>query len=82
MQILMATKFKVAEHVLVPKHTRLSDKEKAELLEKYKISENELPRISFKDPVMQAMNVKPGDVVRIERESITTGVAIFFRRVS
>ena len=78
----MATKFKVAEHILVPKHTKLSEKEKADLLAKYAVTENELPRMSIKDAALQSMSVKQGDVVKIERNSLTAGTTVFYRRVS
>ncbi|MBI4449409.1 DNA-directed RNA polymerase subunit H [Candidatus Woesearchaeota archaeon] len=78
----MATKLKVGEHILVPKHIKLSDKEKAELLTRYSITENDLPRISIKDAALGALNLKPGDVVRIERTSITAGSSTFYRRVT
>ena len=45
----MAEKFDVSQHVLVPKHEKLNDKEKKQLLEKYKITINELGTISIKD---------------------------------
>lgn len=71
----------VTKHVLVPKHTKLSQKEKQELLEKYDISEAELPKISKKDPAIEHLNLKPGDVIMIERPSLTAGKAIFYRVV-
>lgn len=78
----MATKFKVADHTLVPKHEKLSDKARAELLAKYNISDNDLPRISIKDPAIQSLNVKIGDVVMVTRSSLTAGTSLFYRRVS
>ena len=73
--------FDVTKHVLVPKHTKLSQKEKENLFEKYDISEAELPKISKKDPAIAHLKVKSGDVIMIERESVTAGKAIFYRVV-
>ena len=39
------TKFKVEDHKLVPKHTKLSEAETKKLLEAYQITIKELPKI-------------------------------------
>lgn len=74
-------KFKIEEHVLVPKHSKLSDKDKKELLEKYQITLKELPKIMKKDPIVKELGVKPGDVVKIIRKSETAGESVFYRCV-
>ena len=74
-------KFKIEEHSLVPKHTKLSDKEKKDLLEKYQITWMQLPKISIKDPVAKNLNAKVGDVLKIVRRSATAGESIFYRCV-
>ncbi len=74
-------KFDIRKHILVPKHTKLSDKDKKKLLEKFNITHNELPRISPKDPAIIEMKLKTGDVIRIERDSRTTSKSIFYRAV-
>lgn len=71
----------VTKHVLVPKHSKLSQKDKKKLFEKYNISEVELPKIDKKDPAILKLNAKPGDVVMIERPSVTAGKTIFYRVV-
>jgi DNA-directed RNA polymerase subunit H (RpoH/RPB5) len=73
------TKFKIENHILVSKHSKLSDKEKKDLLEKYKITIKELPRISKKDPAIKDLNAKAGDIVKIIRKSKTAGESIFYR---
>ncbi len=75
------TKFKVENHILVPKHLKLSDKEKKDLLEKYNITPKELPRVIKKDPAIKSLNVGPGDVIKIIRKSPTAGEAVFYRYV-
>lgn len=78
----MAAKFDVTKHELVPKHTKLSEKDMKELFKKYSIVLQNLPRIFKDDPAIQNLNVKDGDVVKISRKSPTAGETEFFRRVS
>ena len=76
----MAT-FDVSKHVLVPKHSKVGEREKKELLEKYSLNLRELPRILASDPAIQGLDVKEGDVVKVVRQSATAGEAAFYRRV-
>ena len=71
----------VTKHVLIPKHSKLSEKEKKELFERYNITIKELPRIKESDPAIASLKVKPGDVVKIIRNSPTAGTAVFYRGV-
>ena len=71
----------VSKHVLVPKHIKLNDKEKKDLLEKYNISHEDLPRISMSDPVIATMDLTTDDIIKVERSSPTAKVAFFYRRV-
>lgn len=71
----------VKEHVLLPKHEKLSEKEKKELLEEYHITMKELPRIKESDAAIQSLKAKPGDVIKITRKSPTAGEAVFYRGV-
>ena len=75
-------KFDVMKHVLVPRHDVLSDKEAVELLTKYNVSVEQLPKIYASDPVARAIRAKPGQIVRIKRQSPTAGVAHAFRVVT
>ena len=75
------SKFEVGKHVLVPKHTKLSDKELEKLLEQYKITVEELPMIKLKDAALSSLDVEIGDVVSIERKSPTAKNTVFYRRV-
>lgn len=65
----MAKKINIFNHVLVPKHEVLSDKEKKELLEKYNIKPIQLPKILVKDPCVKALKAKVGDVIKITRDN-------------
>lgn len=75
------TKFNVLKHEMVPEHVVLSEEEKREVLEKYNISEKQLPKILAKDPVVKAIGAKPGDVVKIIRKSPVAGKSIYYRLV-
>jgi len=70
------------KHNLIPKHIKISDSEKEELFNKYKISISNLPKISITDPAILHLNAKSGDVIRIDRESETAGSSVFYRGVS
>jgi len=77
----MKKKLDVSKHVLVPKHVKISEKEKKELLEKYNITLRELPKILKKDPAIKHINLKQGDIVKIIRKSQTAGESVFYRGV-
>ncbi|MBS3118818.1 DNA-directed RNA polymerase subunit H [Candidatus Woesearchaeota archaeon] len=74
--------FKVSDHVLVPKHTKLGDKEREQVLERYNIRPMDLPKISIDDPAIATLEVKSGDIIKITRKSESAGEAIFFRVVT
>ena len=77
----MKKKFKADKHSLIPKHSRLSDAHKGKLLEKYNISVKELPRILKTDAAIVSLAAKPGDVIKITRNSLTASEATFYRVV-
>jgi DNA-directed RNA polymerases I, II, and III subunit RPABC1 len=54
--------FNVTEHELVPKHVLLTPEEKQELLTRYKLKENQLPRMQMGDPVARYFGLKRGQV--------------------
>jgi len=71
----------VAKHSLVPKHIKLSDKEKEKLLERYSITTDQLPKIRLTDPALMNLDAKEGDVIKIVRKSPTAGEADYYRIV-
>jgi DNA-directed RNA polymerase subunit H len=75
------SKDKPLTHVLVPKHSKLSQKERQELFEQYKISLKELPKISTRDPAIRHLDAAEGDVIKIVRKSPTAGETVFYRGV-
>lgn len=74
--------FDVNKHLLVPKHSKLSDSEKKKLLEKYHLDVFSLPKIMVNDPAIAKLNAKAGDVIKIERESQTAGTSTYYRVVT
>jgi DNA-directed RNA polymerase subunit H (RpoH/RPB5) len=59
----------------------LSDKEKKELLEKYSIRPDQLPRILATDPAALSIGAKPGQIIKIHRDSRTAKKTTAFRLV-
>lgn len=74
-------KIDISKHALVPKHTKLSEKEKEEVLKKYNAAFEDFPRILKKDSALQGLNVKYGDLIKIVRKSPTAGQTVFYRAV-
>ena len=75
-------KFKVDKHILTPKHLKLGEREKAQLLEKYHVTSKELPKILKTDSAIKELDAKLGDIIKIARRSPTAGESIFFRVVA
>ena len=75
-------KFKVDKHTLTPKHLKLGEREKAQLLEKYHVTSKELPKILKTDSAIKELDIKPGDIIKIMRSSETAGESVFYRVVS
>ena len=71
----------ITKHILVPKHTKLNDKEREELLKKYNATEFNLPKILKTDATLKGLELKTGDIIKIERDSPTAGDSIYYRAV-
>jgi DNA-directed RNA polymerase subunit H len=74
-------KFSIFDHELVPKHEVMGEKEVAEILEKFRLRKEQLPKIQKSDPVMKEIKAEAGDVVRITRRSRTAGKSLSYRLV-
>jgi len=75
-------KFKVDKHILTPKHSKIGEREKIQLLEKYHVTSKELPKILKTDAAIKDMDAKPSDIIKITRKSPTAGESIYYRVVS
>ena len=73
--------FELFDHKLVPKHEILSEKEKSEVLARYKIQPYQMPQIKSNDPAVKVIGAKPGDMLKIIRKSSTAGEHIAYRYV-
>ena len=71
----------ITKNELVSKHVLLTDNEKQEVLNQYKITLRQLPRILLNDPVILHLGGKLGDVVKIIRESPNAGESMYYRVV-
>lgn len=72
--------FNMLEHELVPKMTILTQKETEDLLAKCNMkSVNQFPEIERFDPQALALSLRPGQVVRIQRDSVTALNTIYYR---
>ena len=71
----------ILKHNLVPEHTIISDEGRKELLTKLNIIPEQLPKIRWNDPVVKAIEAKPGDILKIIRKSETAGVTTYYRIV-
>jgi DNA-directed RNA polymerase subunit H (RpoH/RPB5) len=71
----------ITSHELVPRHEILKDEEKKKVLQKFGVTENQLPQIHVSDPVLEESGAKPGQLVKITRNSQTAGEAIYYRLV-
>ena len=78
----MSKPYDVDEHILVPKHEKLSEKDKQGVLEEFNITITELPSIMVQDSAIRGLNVKVGDVIKILRKSQTSGETVFYRVVT
>jgi DNA-directed RNA polymerase subunit H len=73
--------FDLFGHELVPPHVIAEETEIQLVLNHYGINKTHLPRILTRDPAARVLGARPGQVIRIERESPTAGVAYYYRLV-
>lgn len=73
----VASSIDVLSHFLVPKMEIIEDSEKKKVLKKFGINENQLPKILFTDPSVQALKANAGDILAINREDITGKYTVY-----
>ena len=67
--------------VVFARHEVLSADDAAKILELYKVSINDLPKIRKNDPALKSLEFKTGDIVKITRKSATAGQSLYYRVV-
>jgi DNA-directed RNA polymerase subunit H len=77
----MKKKVIIKNHILIPNHTKLTNKEVDDVVKKYNVSTRQFPNISKKDPAVDSLDVEPGDVIKIKRKSFTDNDTVFYRVV-
>jgi DNA-directed RNA polymerase subunit H len=72
--------FNILNHILVPEHTIMNEKEVQEVMKKYNIKNKmEFPDISRFDPVARVIGLRPGDICKIIRPSKTAITTEYYR---
>jgi DNA-directed RNA polymerase subunit H (RpoH/RPB5) len=72
--------FNILEHELVPQMTILSDEETKDVVKQYNLtSVKQLPEIDRFDPVALALSMRPDQVGKIVRPSITALKTVMYR---
>ncbi|MDD1684435.1 MAG: DNA-directed RNA polymerase subunit H [Methanoregula sp.] len=77
----MSTNLNVLEHVMVPDHKIMGEDEVLELLARYNITTEQLPKIYHDDPAVREIGANADDVIRVVRTSHTAGRAEAYRLV-
>lgn len=66
---------------MVPKHEIATEKEVADILEKYHATIDLLPKIVKDDPAIKDLKAEVGTVIKITRENPSTGATAYYRVV-
>ncbi len=74
-------KINIQDHKLVPKHEIMTEEEISDVFSETDYESIDLPKIKSDDPVVKAIDAKPGNILRITRESQTAGEFITYRIV-
>jgi len=69
------------KHGLLPKHSKVSQKERDALLEQFQVRPQDLPKILKTDAAIAHLDCAEGDIIKIVRESKTAGESVFYRTV-
>ncbi len=73
--------FDIFEHKLVSPAELVSEEEKQALLEKYHAQLYQFPWIKAADPVAIILGAEPGNVIQVNLDSQTAGLAVSYRYV-
>ena len=75
------SEFDIQKHKLVPKHEIMTEEEISKEFSDVDYKFKDLPKIKVNDPVAESIGAKPGNILRITRESQTAGVFVTYRIV-
>ncbi len=73
--------FDLFDHEMVPPHVIAEESEIQMVLDHYGIKKTQLPRIQTQDPAARVLGARPGQVIRVERDSPTAGKTYYYRLV-
>jgi len=73
--------FDITKHQFVPKHTVLNNDEAIDVLLKYNVKIQNLPKINREDPVVKFIGGRPNQIIKIESFNPTTGLSVTYRLV-
>jgi DNA-directed RNA polymerase subunit H len=74
-------KVDITQYGLIPKHEIVPLEEAYKLLKELGVKPEQLPWIKASDPIAKAIGAKPGDIIRITRNSPFTGQTVSYRYV-
>ncbi len=80
-KIIQKQQLDIMKHNLVPLHELISEKEQKEIMEKYNITPDRLPKILNTDPVSIFIGAQPGQIIKVIRKSQTAKEAVAYRLV-
>jgi len=68
-------------NILVPEHELLDPESAQKLIEQYKVTRSELPKIKKSDAALTDIKPKTGDIIRITRNHPAVGESYYYRVV-
>ena len=71
----------MSTHFLIPKHDLLTKEEAAQVRARFNATPSQFPYIQSTDAIAKEIGAKPGDFVRITRNSETSGTSVYYRYV-
>lgn len=71
----------VTDHRAVPEHEKLDEDEIEDLLDRFEVEKDDLPKIERTDAALKQMDPEVGDVIKITRDSPTAGKTTYYREV-
>lgn len=73
---------KASDHFMVPKHAIVQKDELEKLMQKDGNIFEKFPQISRLDPIVEELEAKKGEVIKIIRDSVTAGKCVYYRVVA